>query len=396
MLAPSSPSPCPTASLSPPSSPCTPARPNKAPLPTLAAAESAHLSALCTTSARRSPHRSTLVATLKVHNPTYLACRHILITWLLDVATTLHLSAPTLHLAVRHTDFFLSLRPLPQRAWQLAAAAALHIASKTEESLDAIPLLTDLRAVTGDAYPPTAFRDMEIVILETLRWDTLDVTPLHFLAASLGPLDRLHCAQTSEAGRSPSDFTRSAIKRSWSDLLADVAPPSDDPSLPPLKAARLAQPGASTPPRLAQPGASSLPAPTSPGVALLASHSPVTSTWSPVSSSPASTTSTSPRSFFSPAPADALSSHLSVEVRAVAHAACACLDQALYDPVMCAAQSPQHMAAAALRVGRGAAGLSGWPKAYAAATGLMEAEFEGEARKLMAIFHEGADEKEEL
>lgn len=285
---------------------------------------------------------------LTLHNPTYQDSRHVLIEWLIDVSFALNLSPQTLHLTVRHIDTFLSLRALPQRLWQLAAAAALQIASKTEESLDNVPLHAELHTVCGAAYPAAALADMEIIVLDALSWNVIDHTSLHFLAASLVALDRLNCSPP-----------RPSLKRPLELLASSGSDPFSTPPSRPRKAPRPSH-----------------------------SPSPASSPWTPdnsaFSTSPVSCASPVP----TPAPADAFAARLSGEISALARAACAVLDQSLYDPQLCAAQSPQHIAAAALSVGRGAAGMAGWPKDCQAATGLGEDDFAAETRLLMHIFGE--------
>lgn len=116
----------------------------------------------------------------QVGNASYLTHRHVIIQWMIDVATTFHFHSATLHLAVRHLDAFMSLRHLTKDVWQLVAVTAIFIAAKCEEPSSRVPVLDDLKFICDNAFDHDHIRKMEVCMLRALDWDLVVKTPVHF------------------------------------------------------------------------------------------------------------------------------------------------------------------------------------------------------------------------
>lgn len=165
------------------SSPLTPpARRRHHPFPPLDDQETASLSEMLKCVSRhRSSQASVLPNIHKVTNGSYVPKRSIIVNWLIDVCASFKFDAPTLHLAVRHMDWFMSGKTLEQGNWQLCAVTSLFIAAKCEEAGDKVPIVDDLAYLCENIYSPAALRRMEVAMLSVLSWDLVVKTPVHFL-----------------------------------------------------------------------------------------------------------------------------------------------------------------------------------------------------------------------
>jgi hypothetical protein len=76
--------------------------------------------------------------------------RNILIDWLVDVHTSFGLQQPTLHLAYKYLDCYLSAKECNRAHLQLVGITCLWIASKYEEIYP--PRLKVFVDVTADTY----------------------------------------------------------------------------------------------------------------------------------------------------------------------------------------------------------------------------------------------------
>lgn len=174
------------------SSPVTPAarRPH-IPFFPLDNEEESALSEMLKTSARHHRHESTMIARMhNIGNGPFILKRTIVIHWLIEVCASFHFEPPTLHLAVRHLDWFMSLRMLEQRNWQLCAITALFIAAKCEEAGGKVPIVDDLAHLCENVYPPASMLCMEVVMLSVLEWDLVAKTPVHFLMVFMAAVRR--------------------------------------------------------------------------------------------------------------------------------------------------------------------------------------------------------------
>lgn len=312
---------------------------------------------------RRKPERTALVArTVAVGNISYLNDRHVLVEWMIDVCNVFGFVPTTLHTAVRHVDWFMSKRKIPQTVWQLCAVACVFIAAKCEEQAEVVPLLSELQQVCGNAYDAEVVKRMEVLVLEVLEWDPIDRGAIHFLFFNLRTVQRLvESPVVVTPPRSP--------KRSRAEADLDL----DLPSAKVLKT----QSSADT----IDENRSTVGAKDDATATFLECRSPVSEVWGDEEAP----------SHVEPAPIDYLESHLSGDVLAYGRTAAAVLDQVLYDPALCATQNPQRIAAAALYVARkSASALPAWPVEYQAATGLAEHEFSEQAALLTHVFDSAA------
>eukprot|EP01132_Coremiostelium_polycephalum_P001129 gene1129-1434_t len=130
-------------------------------------------------------------------NHMYNECRHIVIDYLGCIARTVRMNRTTLQMAISIYDRYLDAKSnIPKRLLQLVSLSAILIASKTDETEDKIPNLSELAQSSQNTYTESQISQMEIQILKTLKWDVTFVTPYHFieffLTIAINPLDLLH------------------------------------------------------------------------------------------------------------------------------------------------------------------------------------------------------------
>lgn len=109
--------------------------------------------------------------------------RMILIVWLVEVHQKYKLKPETLFLAVNIVDRFLERRQVSRKKLQLVGVTSLLIAAKYEEIY--APEIRDFVYITDRAFSKQEILDMEIIMLNTLKFHITVPTALHFL-------DRLH------------------------------------------------------------------------------------------------------------------------------------------------------------------------------------------------------------
>lgn len=144
--------------------------------------ERAVLTSLLHVSARYRDLESTLLTRIyAAGNSRFIAKRSIIVQWLTDVVKSYRFHRPTLHLAIRYMDWFMSVHPLDQSNWQLCASASLFIAAKSEEAGNNVPVVEDLMALCDNAYNANTLRMMELSMLSTMEWNLIIKTPVHFL-----------------------------------------------------------------------------------------------------------------------------------------------------------------------------------------------------------------------
>ncbi|KAJ0483243.1 putative cyclin domain-containing protein [Helianthus annuus] len=105
--------------------------------------------------------------------------RAILIDWLIEVHRKFELMPESLYLTINVVDRYLSVRKVPRRELQLVGISALLIACKYEEIWP--PEVTDLIAISDNAFPREQILTMEKAILGHLGWFLTVPTPYVFL-----------------------------------------------------------------------------------------------------------------------------------------------------------------------------------------------------------------------
>eukprot|EP01018_Ginkgo_biloba_P014993 Gb_01779 [translate_table: standard] len=111
------------------------------------------------------------------------SARQKAIDWILKVHAYYNFGPLTAYLSINYLDRFLSRHQLPNsKAWmfQLLSVACLSLAAKMEEIQ--VPLLLDLQAEEPKfIFEALTVQRMELLILTTLEWRMLSITPFSFI-----------------------------------------------------------------------------------------------------------------------------------------------------------------------------------------------------------------------
>uniref|UniRef100_A0A6B2LDW7 Uncharacterized protein n=1 Tax=Arcella intermedia TaxID=1963864 RepID=A0A6B2LDW7_9EUKA len=105
--------------------------------------------------------------------------RSILVDWLVEVHRMFKLIPETLFLSVNIIDRYLSLKNVPRDKLQLVGITSMLIASKYEEIY--APESNDFVYISDGAFTKDQILAMEQQILNTLNFNLLHPSPLHFL-----------------------------------------------------------------------------------------------------------------------------------------------------------------------------------------------------------------------
>ncbi|KAK9068137.1 hypothetical protein SSX86_012248 [Deinandra increscens subsp. villosa] len=105
--------------------------------------------------------------------------RAILVDWLIEVHRKFELMPESLYLTINIVDRCLSVKKVPRKELQLVGISAMLIASKYEEIWP--PEVSDLIAISDNAYSRDQILAMEKVILGQLEWYLTVPTPYVFL-----------------------------------------------------------------------------------------------------------------------------------------------------------------------------------------------------------------------
>jgi hypothetical protein len=97
--------------------------------------------------------------------------RSMLIDFVIDSHLTLKLSDESLYLAINVIDRYCSKRVVKMHHFQLFGCTALWIASKYVDRTEKIPTVKELSSMCDDAYTNQMFKQMEMHILNSLKWD---------------------------------------------------------------------------------------------------------------------------------------------------------------------------------------------------------------------------------
>ncbi|KAK2168106.1 hypothetical protein LSH36_20g04020 [Paralvinella palmiformis] len=109
--------------------------------------------------------------------------RAVLVDWLIIIQDYLRLNQETLHLAVQMLDRFLMVDSLELTELQLLGITCLLLASKYNETMT--PSIQDLISLTDDTYTFDDVIQMEMRILNTLKFKLHIPTPIPFLDRGL-------------------------------------------------------------------------------------------------------------------------------------------------------------------------------------------------------------------
>merc|ERR1712240_745441 len=107
--------------------------------------------------------------------------RAVLVDWLVEVQVQFKLLQETLFSTISIVDRFLSIEGLTitRSKLRLVGVAAMFLASKVEEVY--APACSDFVYITDNAYTEDAIKQMEIKILQTLKFNLFEPLSLHFL-----------------------------------------------------------------------------------------------------------------------------------------------------------------------------------------------------------------------
>merc|ERR1711972_854117 len=107
--------------------------------------------------------------------------RAVLVDWLVEVQVQFKLLQETLFSTISIVDRFLAVegRSVTRSKLQLVGVAAMFLASKVEEVF--APACSDFVYITDHAYTEDAIKQMEIKILQTLKFSLFEPLSIHFL-----------------------------------------------------------------------------------------------------------------------------------------------------------------------------------------------------------------------
>merc|ERR1712121_58051 len=107
--------------------------------------------------------------------------RSVLVDWLVEVQIQFKLLQETLFSTISIVDRFLSVEgmTITRSKLQLVGVAAMFLASKVEEVY--APACSDFVYITDHAYTEDAIKQMEMKILQTLKFSLFEPLSIHFL-----------------------------------------------------------------------------------------------------------------------------------------------------------------------------------------------------------------------
>ena len=115
-----------------------------------------------------------------------LRYRKDIVEWLIDICKEMRCRRVTLFTAVRFLDRVLQSTKVARDNLQLVAICSFMVAVKYEGPEEIVPSLSEASFLTQSQYDVDVIREVEVHILQRLKWDLTEFTSFHFLQFLIG------------------------------------------------------------------------------------------------------------------------------------------------------------------------------------------------------------------